>query len=343
MVLVSQGFGKVAFCDFPVLFQDSLQSIGGPEQDADLLVFLAAYLRSNLAKYFLFHTAGNWGAERDKVHLVELLRVPFPLPGSEFAPAEHQAIIAAVAAKVRGLRDEIVADLEGGKLLPGGRPDAGWQERRAQRTAAVQAELEPIIYRYFGLTDQEIVLVEDTLDVAIPSSTPASWDRPVPAQEPAARSGVPAYRTGLKPYADTLTATLNGWAKDQGSSYRVAAEGGSDDRTGLALVTVRLADGTHPFRRREVSTELAAALQSYARQATQRAGTLEYPRDILLFDGPSIHIIRPGLLANWTRAAALNDAARIYADIAERRRGGPTAWVILARTPSSSSRRRTSR
>lgn len=69
MVLSNQGFSKVAFCDFKVLFRHSLQSICGPPKDANLLRFLAATLRSPLAKYVLFHTSANWGTERDKVLL----------------------------------------------------------------------------------------------------------------------------------------------------------------------------------------------------------------------------------------------------------------------------------
>ena len=107
MVLVSHGFSKVAYCDFDVIFQSTLQSIAGPRQDTDLLMFLSAYLRSNLARYFLFHTSANWGSERDKVHLVELLRVPFPLPGSEFVSPEAGRIVKQVARKIGKLRDEL--------------------------------------------------------------------------------------------------------------------------------------------------------------------------------------------------------------------------------------------
>jgi hypothetical protein len=74
MVLVTQGFGKAAFCDFPVLFEHSLQSIAAKKKgDDDLLRFLAAVVTSPFAEYFLFHTAANWGSERDKVLLTELL------------------------------------------------------------------------------------------------------------------------------------------------------------------------------------------------------------------------------------------------------------------------------
>ncbi|MEE4356766.1 MAG: N-6 DNA methylase, partial [Desulfococcaceae bacterium] len=107
MILVSQGFTKIAYCDFDVLFQHSLQSIAGPKKDSNLLMFLAAYLRSNLAKYFLFHTSANWGSERDKVHLSELLRVPFPLPGNEFISPDAEQIIDQVAGKLNQLRNDL--------------------------------------------------------------------------------------------------------------------------------------------------------------------------------------------------------------------------------------------
>src|SRR5205823_4417033 len=79
-VLVSKGFTRVAFADFDVSFQHALRGISGPPEDRDLLVFLTAYLASNLAKYFLFQTSSNWGVSRQEVHVEELLRLPFPLP-----------------------------------------------------------------------------------------------------------------------------------------------------------------------------------------------------------------------------------------------------------------------
>ena len=171
MVLVSQGFGKVAYCDFNVLFQHSLQSIAGPNEDADLLIFLTAYLRSKLARYFLFHTSANWGSERDKVHLNELLRVPFPLPGHEFVSPEAGQIIKQVSQKFGKLRtrlqdtlNDLKTDAKRSSLFD----DAvdiskQWQRERKRQIDVLQSELEPLIYRYFGLTEQEVTLVEDTI------------------------------------------------------------------------------------------------------------------------------------------------------------------------------------
>ncbi len=327
LVLVSQGFGKIAYCDFPVLFQHSLQSIAGAEEDANLLKFLAVYLRSKLAKYFLFHTAANWGTERDKVHLSELLRIPFPLPGQDFVPAEAHLIIEQVASALNEFQHEMQNELKRGTLLADGRPDDEFYKHRARRTDELQAKLEPLIYQYFGLTDQDVALVEDTIEISIPSSTPTNWDSFVPAQEPIRSSSVGLYGEGLKAYADELTSTLNEWSSYQQSDYLVTASGGVDRNTGLAMVSLEITPTRESYQPVKLTGKLTAILSSFIKKTTEKQNVLEYPRDIIWFDGPRIHIIRPEALINWTRTAALNDAARIYGEIAEMRRQREVASV----------------
>ena len=60
-VVVAQGFSSIAFADFPVSFRHALRGITGPVTDRALLIFLAAYLRSPLARYYLFHTSSLKG------------------------------------------------------------------------------------------------------------------------------------------------------------------------------------------------------------------------------------------------------------------------------------------
>ena len=49
-VLVAKGFTSTAFAGFDVSFQDAIRGIHGPEKDRNLLIFLAAYLRTPLAR-----------------------------------------------------------------------------------------------------------------------------------------------------------------------------------------------------------------------------------------------------------------------------------------------------
>src|SRR2546423_13999272 len=96
-VLVTKGFTSTAFADFDVSFRHALRGISGPKEDRDLLIFLAAYLRSRVARYFLFQTSSNWGVSRQEVHVGELLRAPFPPPDSMTKPQRAWATVKEVS------------------------------------------------------------------------------------------------------------------------------------------------------------------------------------------------------------------------------------------------------
>ena len=190
LILFNQGFSGATFFDYQVRFQDALQSVAGPKEDADKLVFLAAYLRSRLARYFVFHTSANIGMERDKVHLDEVLCLPFYLPGDPQAVSPNaETLLRQVVNKLRGLQTRMTESAAklGERLNPksfqlqpsdeGGADDeqkkwlAGW----ATKTARVQDEIEPLLYEYFGLIGQEQALVEDTWNIFDKSDTPGYY------------------------------------------------------------------------------------------------------------------------------------------------------------------------
>jgi hypothetical protein len=101
---------------------------------------------------------------------------------------------------------------------------------------------------------------------------------------------------------------------------RVSATGGVDTELGLAMVELSQARTALPFKPKAIGNELGAALQRLQQASTERSGRLAYLRGICHFDGPRIHIVKPALVGQWTRTAALNDAADLYAHIAEARR-----------------------
>lgn len=327
LVLVSKGFGKVAHCYFNVLFEDALRSISGPKEDNDLLVFLSAYLQSKLAWYCLFHTSANWGSERDQVHLSELLRIPFPLPDKEPVTPDGQKIIKQVSRKFDRLRDDLHDSLmklrassKSQSLFDEDRAEINsqWQQERRKLADALQTEIEPLIYRYFGLTEQEVMLVEDTIHVFEPSSTPTTWlsSQTVTLDDVNETMVKPYNGIGLKLYADTLTTTLNKWAQAEDSTYRICAEGGTDEKTGLMMITLSTVHAEAEYKQKNLSGYLAKKLNELYKHVSRKQGALLYQRDIFLFEGNQIHIVRPNILLNWTRTSALNDAARIYGEIA---------------------------
>jgi hypothetical protein len=280
-----------------------------------------------LSQYFLFHTSANWRTERDKIHLNELLRVPFPLPGSEFVSPKADLIVDHVANKVENLRSDLKNRLD--KLIKKGNRKAlfdeahkqalnSWRRKRKVLVDKLQAESEPRIYQYFGLTDQKISLIEDTNEVFIPSSTPGTWrtSRSV-TLDPMEKCKVTPYaENGLGVYADTLTTTINTWAEAEGENLHVFAEGGTDDDTGFAMVRICLLQKPASYNKKAIAKDLFTVLRAYEKRVTNRCGALKYERDIILFQGEKIYIVRPDILLNWTRTSALNDAARIYGEIA---------------------------
>jgi hypothetical protein len=289
-------------------------------------MFLTAYLRSKLSRYFLFHTSANWGSERDKVHLTELLRVPFPLPGNEFVSSEADSIVSQVANGFKKLKkhltshlDELVKPTERNEIFDEAHKQAlnVWHRERKGLVDHLQTQFDPLIYQYFGLTDQEIALVEDTNALFITSSTPTTWRTSKSVTlDPLEKCKIAPYaENGLGVYADMLTSTLNTWAATEGANLCVRAEGCADRETGLSMVTVSISEKTAPYAWRRNSKELFDALKNYQESVSSGQGFIKYERDIILYQGEKIYIVRPNILLNWTRTAALNDAARIYADV----------------------------
>ncbi len=328
LVLVNQGFSTAAFFDYQVRFQHALQSIAGTSGDTDLLMWLAVVLRSRLARYFVFHTASNIGTERDKVHMPEFLRLPFFLPESEAAKSNSSSIVSQAAVRIRKLMKDMEVDAEKrhkrtntqalGPLF-GNAGDSDiqmWLKGQREKARNLQAELEPLVYEYFGIGKQEQALVEDTCDIFDRSDTPASLD---------AAKSIPTLQTidsaALKPYATMLTETLNGWASQ---GVRVRATGGADKESGIALVELTQSRTTRDFEIRNISNQLVSALRQLQDSSTEHLGRLQFSRSGLIFDGPRIYIVKPSLRGCWMRSSALNDAVELAAHVAEARRQAKT-------------------
>ncbi|MCX6868186.1 MAG: N-6 DNA methylase [Verrucomicrobia bacterium] len=328
LVLLNQGFTGATFFNYQVRFQDSLQSIAGPHEDEDKLIFLAAYLRSRLARYFVFHTSANIGMERDKVHLDEVLNLPFFLPGQDGGVSpDAENLIKLVAARFRTLQKKMSDEAR--KLKESADPEnfrlkhtnegtleeerkkwlAGW----AVKTAKVQAEVEPLIYKYFGLVEQEIALVEDTINISDKSDTPGTLDTPMPTLEP-------IDAMGLHDYARMLGDTLRSWSLNKALSTNLIA--GANEETGLAVLRVEQTRNAAAFHTAPLTDDLANAVKRIEEAATTDNGTLVYLRDeTWWFEGPAITIAKPALRGRWTRTAAINDAAEIYTTIQLSRQG----------------------
>jgi hypothetical protein len=282
---------RVAYCDHPVTFQHALQGIHGPKQDRALLKFLAAYLYSPLARYFLFHTTSSWGVSKAKVHLEELLTIPFP-PSERTLNSKRGSAIIAEAAKII---DDAME--QAGELLVD----------RKDLVRTTRERINPLVYEYFDLDDGERTLVEDTNNVVIPSTRPTRASDKVPTL----RLPTSAERGE---YLRVLCATLNDWARE--GRYRIEGRTLVSAKSGVGAVELTKVNGKKPSAVTPgEDRELLAVLDRLRKTFSKQLGSVELLRGVKVFDKDTAYLFKPLRLRFWTRTAALNDADAIAASI----------------------------
>jgi hypothetical protein len=290
-VLVAKGFTRIAFCDFDVSFQDALRGIHGPIEHRSLLIFLAAYLRSSLAAFYLFHTASDWGITRPQIHVDELLRVPFPLPDQQGNPKHCWQIVK----KVAGIVDAAA------------RKASGEFVDRQGIIQAADAAIAPLMDEYFDIHQLEKPLIEDTVKVTIPSIQPTRKRMPVPTV-------VPSTPSQREAYSNRVCALLNGWGKQ--GEYKVHGAVYASDAMGVGMTVLEKTSrtGSTPSVSNN-GQNLLKALDHLRKVYPQRLATLDVVRGLLVFDKNRLYVVKPISQRHWTQTAAMNDADEIAGTI----------------------------
>jgi hypothetical protein len=98
----------------------------------------------------------------------------------------------------------------------------------------------------------------------------------------------------------------------------VAASGGVDAASGLALVSLSLARAENPYLNVPLTGSVWKRLfDTFAEQKVIE----RRERRIFGFNGDTFHVLRPISLAHWTRTAAANDADELFAMLQTKRKG----------------------
>lgn len=288
-VLITHGYTKIAFADFNVVFRHALRGIRGSENDRSLLMFLAGYLRSTVARYFVFHTSSNWGVSRSKVHVNELLRLPFPLPEQTHAPKRCEAIVQEVS-----------------KIIDVASKKTGQLGDRKDLVLRTQEAVNKLIEEYFDIDDIERMLILDTANVIIPSVRP-SRTRP---EVPTVKHSSSASRTS---YTRLLCDRLNGWANRE---YSVQAHTFADTAIGVGMVVLeKTRRGSKPIQLADFNGDLLKAIHHLQCIAAREHGTFELIPRMKVFHKNTLYIAKPLGQRFWTNTAALNDADEIAGTI----------------------------
>lgn len=286
LVLVTEGFANVAFANFNIAYRHGIRGIHGPSKDIALLIFLTFYLRSRLARFFLFHTSASWGVSRTRIDINDLMRLPFPLPEETDDPKRSAQIVADVSAiMTQSMKDT--------KRHP---------HQRDRIVQQAQVKAERLIDEYFDINEIERILVDDTNAVIIPSVRPSRSKPGVPTIQPATESE-------RNQYSALLCATLNQWAH---KDYEVHGKPSADRTLGLGMMVLeKTRRGQPPTHLDSATKDVLETLIRIQEIIGVKHGTLELVRGLKVFDKTLLFVTKPIGHRFWTRTAALNDADEI--------------------------------
>jgi hypothetical protein len=179
---------------------------------------------------------------------------------------------------------------------------------REHEVAAAKREMEPLVFEYFGVTATERILIEDTVKLFIPSSTPGTLDGDIPTLD----DSCVEERTE---YAKQLCQTINTWGRGKGQF--LSARGCIAERLGLSLLVLTKGKTKAGYTEAVAPDEVAKAISGIEKAITVEHRKLAYARGFTLFERDRAYVLKPLARRHWTRTAALNDADAMFAAMLE--------------------------
>lgn len=289
---------KVAFCNFTVIFKKSIYVITGAKSDSDHLRFLSAVIKSDVGQYYLFHTSSGWAIEREKVQFNELLSLPFFLPADAPDPERAQRIVDDVANVIRDFEKQV-------------NTTTGWFGHQNKSVQIYRNILEPLVREYYNIDKYEAMLIEDTLTLAAKSFHPKQN-----------QTGIPTLRhvrpKECQTYTQTLCEMLNNFGC--GSGFKVNGEVIRGEP--YSVVVVSLTDKIRPsVPVSEGGERLDGIFRRMQGLLEEKNRGFVFCKNMKVFDGDDLYVLKPMQMRFWSRTAALNDADEIAGAIINARGG----------------------
>ncbi len=288
-IIRKQGLLRAAFSEENFFFRDAIQAISFPREDASRLKLLTAILNSRFAAWFYFHETSSFGSDRALVDENQLLSLPFPelneLPDPEAAKKAEKTIIRII--------DNLLSEKD--KVLQGRFPDNETVER-----------LNQLVYRYYGLTEDEIIVIEDTIKYVLPSIQPRAKKMPPLWSKTNQRH--------WQEYMEVLSATLESWLMPNCYISATLTVG----HPYLVLIGLRISSKRpqKPLAINKTNDAFNAALSRINTGLRQEISRNFYlVPDLRIFVNDTLYLIKPKIMRFWTKSAALNDADAIVADL----------------------------
>ena len=218
----------------------------------------------------------------------DLLTLPFPSPDD--MPQRERSESAANA---------LVASID--RMIEAA--DGPFDLRGDERTNL--EKIDHLTYEFFCLSDEEVVLVDDTVERIIPSIQPRRSQFP--------DIWKPTDRDDRQSYADALIRSMAEWF-DPDCTISIKLQARNDD---LAVLRLTLDDGRKKTGYTEESNgsvgTVLARLSEHVHQPLP--GNFQLMPDFRIFVGNHLYLVKPARRRFWLKSAALADADAIALDL----------------------------
>ena len=268
-----------AFSREDLVYTQKYSGVSVPYESMHLAHYLNGIINSKIASYFLFFTASSWGVERKEITAQDLTRFPIPRPSED-----NQELVSQIIEIEKRLRAVTIDSTE----------------------LDLRMRLNEVVFDLYELDQTDRVLVEDAISIII--------DLYMNREQSAALRRPPI--SELELYAIELISTIQPFLQTLRERVLVAD---IIEVSKSPLQVVKFSFLPTPGREHVVQTtqaqELKAVLDSIAEQLPQQiADRIFTRRDLRIYSGQDIYIVKPAQKRYWSRSAGLNDADLILSE-----------------------------
>lgn len=284
-------FSKQAFS-----FSNSIGVISGPEEDANLLRFVAAYFHSSLATYLQLMTAYQANFERERITLTDVKGLPFFSPEHHKNPTTAAQIVRSVAQELENLQH---ADV--------------FEPHRFDRDY-----IDNLIFEYFELSANERKRIQEVASLIAPNIQPSSLGRlasPLTARPPI---------SALESYASSLVAELERRRNVRGGGGTFSARVFKNTTSvcgPLGIVRLSIDELGEENRGSQVQDDdtaieaLLKAFTTYDMLPMPIHRNLNLATDVVVHSDGCFYLIKPLVSRLWMTGEAYKDAESIVSSV----------------------------
>ena len=279
---------RATYLEAPLTFQDIIQALVVPRGEERRAKLLTALLNSRLIAWFAFHGTASFGSERPEVKQAELLTLPFPspddMPQRERSESAGNALVSLV--------DRVTESA-----------DESFDLREDERK--ILDEIDHQTCEFFCLSDEEVILVDDTVERIIPSVQPRRNRYPDIWE--------PADRDDRQSYAEALIRSMAEWF-DPDCTIGIRLEARNVD---LAVLRLTLEDGRKKigYTEKDDGSVNSVLAQLFEHMHQPLPGNFQLMPDFRIFVGNHLYLVKPVRRRFWLKSAALADADAIALDL----------------------------